>query len=213
MTAAEVDLKTLLDQDRQMVLELLDVSKKLVLELGTAHYWSTRCIEIFNQLSGIGGNISKLLTACEPYWPEGQRVFEREEALKLWKSTVGLWRALPPERTKLNEQLARRRRQRIMGQAVEDAGEFTKEVIDEGLARFREAHERLAQQFNALGALITALPAGLAPEAEQMSPKPVQEQTAASSASPGAKPQTPAVPAPPSPPKPGTVNPDELSPA
>jgi len=191
-----------------MVLELLEVSHKLVLELSTAHYWSLRCIEMFNQLSHIGGNVSRLLTACAPYWSEGQRVFEREEALKLWKSTVGLWRALPPERTKLNEQLARRRRQRIMGDKVEDAGEFTKEAVDEGLARFREAHEKLAQQFKELGPLIEALPSGLAPEAEQMAAQSGQASAAAAAPKPAAAPQPAAGPA-----EPGPVDPDELSPA
>lgn len=211
MGAVELDLRTLLEQGRAMVLELLELSRKLILELGTAHHWTMRSLDVFGQLANICSNLDKLISANAGRFDDPKHLFAEESGLKLWKTAVGFWRALPPERTRLNEQLARRRRQRIMGENVEDAGEFSKEIFEEAIARYREAHSRLEQQYRDLGAQIARIPAGIAPTAEELAapPAPVAAQAAAALASPPPPPpvagpaQSPAV----------MADDDELTPA
>jgi hypothetical protein len=200
MAQVEMDLRTLLDQDRQLALEVLEASRKLVLDLEAPHLWTVQCLETFALLGSIGNNLKRLIEACAPYWPEGHRVFAHDEGRRLWKSAQGLWRALPPELARLNDQLARRRRQRIMGDKFDEPAELTAEQIAEDLGRFKNMHAGITKQFEALAALVAIVPPGLSPTAEDLEAPAVAE--------PGPVPD--AAPAP----KPGqAVGPDELSPA
>jgi hypothetical protein len=157
------DLRGLLEQDRQAVLEVLELARKLVLEVRASHYWSEHTVEYFKQLEHIGGNITRLLEALEPNWEEGKRIFNRPEAAKLWKTSAGLIGALGPIRAKYIEILDRRRRQRIMGQDYDELPEVTSEQIDEGLDEVRRRHAALIVTFESLLPLINTVPSGISP--------------------------------------------------
>ena len=172
MPAAEMDLRTLLDQDRRMMLDLLEQSSKLVLEISATHYWTVYYIQVFGQLNNITANLSRLIESCQPNFAEGPPMFGRPEALRLWKSASGLWRAVPPELAKLTEQLARRRRQRIKGEKIEEAPDVTPEQISTDLERYRVAHAQLASSVERLAASIEAVPTGLSPTDEMLAAGP-----------------------------------------
>jgi len=158
-----VDLRGLLEQDRAAVLELLELARKLVLEVRASHYWSEHTVEHFNQLEHIGGNMTKLLEALEPHWEEGKRIFNRPEAAKLWKTSAGLLGALGPIRVKYVEMLDRRRRQRIMGQDYDELPEVTPEAAEAGVDEVRRKHSNLMVTFESLLPLIQTVPAGISP--------------------------------------------------
>jgi hypothetical protein len=177
-----MDLRNLLEQDRLQVMDLLDVSRKLILDVRASHFWTLQGLETCQQLASIGTNLNKMLDALQPYWEEGSGIFTREEAAKLWKTGAGLYRALPPIRAKFADQLDKRRRQRIMGETFDEIADVAQEDIDGDRSRFTVEHLELRHVFEALQARIAAIPEKLVPM-----------QTAAPTANPAANGQ--AVPA------------------
>jgi hypothetical protein len=166
-SAAETDLRSLLDADRQIVLDILDTAYKLVVDVGSHYYWTHYGLEKCAQLAHIGDNVNRLLVMSAPYWPEGKHAFAHPEPLKLWNTAVGLFRALQPERAKFIEQLTKRRRQRIMGQQNVEDTDLTDPVLAESdKERFKEEYAKLVSQYAALSSLIRELPAGLYPPEE-----------------------------------------------
>lgn len=159
-----IDLKSLLEQDRQLALDVLETSQKLVLELQAAHYWTVHSLDVFNSLRNIGANLKKLIGVAQPFFGEGARLFQTAEGAKLWNTALGLWQALPPVRNKFSEQLARRRRERIMGQAVLDLDELEPGQVQADNDRYQAALVELAGLFAELLPLINGVPAGLVPE-------------------------------------------------
>ena len=147
-------------------MEILETSRKLVLEVEAARYWTTHSLEIFNQLRNIGTNLHRLLDVCAPHWSQGKLIFNRAEGMKLWNTSYGMWRALPPIRNKLTEQLARRRRERIMGQKVEEVEEHDSAEIKEELAKYKSNLEEIHRLYADLLPKMEALPTGLAPVLE-----------------------------------------------
>jgi hypothetical protein len=166
--AEALDLRGALEQDRLQVMELLESTRRLVLEVHAAHYWTVEALASFAQLSKIGGNIQQMLDDLEPQWANGKSVFNNVEAVKLYKSAIGLWAALRPVRQKFAEHLDKRRRQRIMGEDYVEAAEVTQEQIDADLAEFSEKHAQLWAQYSDIGEAIQAIPAGLLPNGEQI---------------------------------------------
>lgn len=160
-----LDLRGYLEQGRAQAQELLDTMSKLVLEVKASHYWTVHGLEALSSLSSIGGNIEKLLGACQPHWHEGSEIFSREEALKLFKSAAGLYRAIPPVTLKFNDQLDKRRKQRIMGQTYDESAEITPEEMHEALTAFTLRVGEVKGQYGALAGLISAVPEGLIPTA------------------------------------------------
>jgi hypothetical protein len=177
MSPAEVDLKTLIEQSRSLVSDILDTSHKLVIEVEAAHYWTTYSLDVYAQLSNITANLLKLLELTQPHWGEGEQALASPEGEKLWKTAVGLWRALPPVRNKLTEQLSRRRRQRIMGQEIEEAEELDPETVQEELARFHSSRKELRATLDKLTMVIDLLPEGLAPLPAQEEEAPAAADT------------------------------------
>jgi hypothetical protein len=158
-----IDLKNLLEQDRLLALDVLETSRKLVLELQAAHYWTTQSLDVFNSLRNIGGNLKRLLEALAPHLGTGQAIFERPEGLKLWNTALGLWQALPPTRNRFSEHLSRRRRERIMGQAIIELEELDAAQVEADSNRYQAALNELTTLYQQLEPLITAFPAGLIP--------------------------------------------------
>ncbi|MDQ3023839.1 MAG: hypothetical protein M3R04_05570 [bacterium] len=157
------DLRGLLEQDRQSVLEFLELARKLVFDVQASHYWSEHTVEYFKQIEQIGHNMTTLLEALEPHWEEGKRIFNRPEAAKLWKTSTGLLGALGPIRVKYVEMLDRRRRQRIMGQDYDELPEITPEISEEGIDNVRRMHAQLLVTFESLLPLINTVPPGITP--------------------------------------------------
>jgi len=198
MAEAGVDLKSVLEQDRLLIDELLAVSHKLVIEVKAAYYWTKFSLETYNQLQNIGNNLEHLLKVCRPHFAAGSKLFQQEEGLKLWKTAFGLLRALPTIRNKFTEQLARRRRQRIMGEEFEESAEVDPELIQSEFKRFEEEHAALSRQYAALASLIEQIPAGLVPpeeptaaEAEATAGGPPQSAPAVAGESPKPEPAGP----------------------
>jgi len=163
MAGADIDIKSLLEQDRLMVLELIDTARKLVLDVKAAHYWTAYSLEVLGSLRNIGGNLARLLDTCSTHWDEGKRVFNRAEGMKLWNTALGLWQAMPPVRTKFTEQLARRRRERIMGQALTEMEDVGEAEAAADLERFTQECQQLAELFASFGPAVEAVPSGLVP--------------------------------------------------
>lgn len=46
--AAEVDLKTIIEQNRDRVLELLDLGNTLIFEVKAEHRWTTHALETYS---------------------------------------------------------------------------------------------------------------------------------------------------------------------
>lgn len=168
MAKAEIDLAQLLEQDLSLINEILELSSKLVLEVKAEHYWTTFSLETQSQLKNIIRNLAKLLEVTEPDWGKGEKLFEEDNAMKLWRSAAGLLRALPKVRTRYVEQLARRRRQRIMGHEMEDLDELDPEVLADEEKKFRQDQGELRKAVDALRILAERIPEGLAPTKEQV---------------------------------------------
>jgi hypothetical protein len=218
MAKADIDLAQLLEQNLSLINEILELSSKLVLEVKAEHYWTTFSLETQSQLMNIARNLAKLLDLTEPNWGKGQQLFVNEEAMKLWRTAAGLLRALPKVRTRYVEQLARRRRQRIMGHEMEDIEELDPEVLAEEEKRFRQYQGELRKAVEALKILIERIPEGLAPTPEQIelarSGKPIAaapatDEKPAEAVGAEAQPGQPPAPAPD---KPSVAEPDDMSP-
>ena len=164
-----LDLRGYLEQGRAQVIELVDTMSKLVLEVKASHYWTVHGLETISSLQSIGANIEKLLAACEPSWHEAGAIFSREEALKLFKSAGGLYRAIPPVTAKFLDQLDKRRKQRIMGQTFDESAEITPEEMQEALTAFTLRIGEAKHMFSALGDRIAAIPEGLVPSQAALS--------------------------------------------
>jgi hypothetical protein len=158
MAMADSDLKNLLEEGRLLVQEITDHAEKLVFEVGSAHYWTTYSTEILSKIRNIGQNISKLLEFCEQHWGEGNRIFQHNEALKLWQTSLGLRQALPPVRAKYIEHLSRRRRQRIMGQSEEDDVSLEPSIIREDQDVLRGTVSEVRELFGNLQTRIGKIP-------------------------------------------------------
>jgi hypothetical protein len=161
-----IDIRSLLEQDRQLVLETLELSRKLVLELEAAHYWTAHSIEVFGSVRNIGLNLARLLELTEEHWPEGKLVFNVPEGMKLWNTALGLWQALPPVRNRFVEQLSRRRRERIMGRAIEEPEELDPQQLQADSERYQARLDEVTALYERLGAAIGKVPAGLVPVLE-----------------------------------------------
>jgi len=166
MATGGIDLKTLLEHDLRMAQSILDTSRKLVLELDAAHYWTTTSIDTFKSLNNICSNVSAMLDACQPEWAGGPKKTGKPEELKLWKTAAGLHHALPAEQKRFNEQVTRRRRQRIMGDNTPEDIELADEIIARDNQSYNELAAELEKNLGGLIERIETLPAGLAPPAE-----------------------------------------------
>jgi hypothetical protein len=158
-----IDLKNLLEQDRQLALDVLETSSKLVLELQASHYWTTQSLDVFASLRNIGANMTHLLQLAQPYWGEGQAIFNRPEGLKLWNTALGLWQALPPVRNKISEQLSRRRRERIMGMSIIEPSDLDPVQVQADNDRYQALLTELTTFYAQLQPVIDAIPEGLVP--------------------------------------------------
>jgi hypothetical protein len=166
--AEALDLRGALEQDRLQVLELLETTRRLVLEVQAAHYWTAEALTSFAQVGNIGSNIQQALDDLGPHWHEGKNVFNRPEAVKLYKIAIGLYAALRPVRQKFAEQLDKRRRQRIMGEEFVESPDVSPEQAEADLAQFSERHARLWAQYGDIGEALQAIPAGLLPTGEHI---------------------------------------------
>lgn len=168
MATGDTDLRSLLEADRQIVLDILDTAYKLIVDVGAHYYWTHHALEICSKLSGIGNNLSRLLDLSGTHWSEGQRAFSHAEPLKLWNTSIGLFRALGPEKARFVEQLAKRRRQRITGQQnVEETDLTDPAVAAADKERFKEDYARLIAQYAALSERIREIPSGLIPSGDE----------------------------------------------
>lgn len=163
MGSIGIDLKNLLEQDRLLALDVLETSRKLVLELQAAHYWTTHSLEVFTSLRNIGGNLQRLLEALAPYYNTGEELFNRPEGLKLWNTALGLWQALPPIRNRFSEQLARRRRERIMGQAIVELEELDPAQVQADSDSYQAVLAELVAFYTGFNTLLADFPPGLIP--------------------------------------------------
>lgn len=168
MAEAENDLKFYLGKACELTREILTESEKLVLDVKAENYWSVYSMDTFRQLAQIQSNIRSQLNELGDKLNEGSAVFDEPLGIKLWKSTLGLFRALQPVRAKFVEQLSRRRRMRIMGQELEDLDEITPEIAEENRKLFAEKHKQAAADLEEFEQAVAALPDGLAPEPEQV---------------------------------------------
>jgi len=168
MTAAQLDLARLMEQCLALIDEILDLSSKLVLEVKAEHYWTTFSLETQSQLKNITRNLAKMLDLTKPNWSKGEELFATEEGMKLWRTASGLLRALPKVRSRYVEQLARRRRQRIMGQELEDLEELDPEVLAREEEQFRTDQGELRRATEALQIMMEGLPEELAPNEDQL---------------------------------------------
>lgn len=168
MAAAQLDLAQLMEQCFSLIDEILDLSRKLVLEVKAEHYWTTFSLDTQSQLMNISRNLAKMLNLTRENWDKGEQMFETEEGMKLWRTAAGLLRALPKVRSRYVEQLARRRRQRIMGQELEDIEELDPETLAKEEEQFRRDQGELRKLREALVIMIERLPEGLTPSQEQL---------------------------------------------
>lgn len=184
MAKAVVDLKMIVQQDRSLVLEVLELGNTLVFDVKAEHRWTTHALETYGQLSRIFDNLVKLMGLTEGDWDKGAELFTSAAGNKLWTTAVALWRALPPIRAKYTEILARRRRQRIMGAEIEEVEGINPDEV-------KLQHERLAALSNSLRDTlkdlqqwIDKLPAGLVPELSEGEEVPVVDATQVEEQSP-----------------------------
>lgn len=166
MDNLQLDLKTLLEHDIKMALNLVETSRNLVLDVQASHYWTKHSLEVFVSLTKISKNLVSLMDSLGPYWPEGKRIFKHAEAIKLWRTAAGLWSALPPEQKKFNERLARRRRERIMGEEIIQPEDLDQDTVRENEEQFALVSSALANTFNKLLARLGEIPDGIAPSEE-----------------------------------------------
>lgn len=159
-----IDLKMIVQQNRSLVREVLELGNTLIFEVKAEHRWTIHALEVFGQLNRIMGNLVKLLEVTETKWDQSADLFACDEGRKLWTTAVALWRALPPIRAKYIEVLARRRRQRIMGSEIEEIEELDPETVAGQLQQVKDLHEQLAAIIQELQVWLDKLPDGLAPE-------------------------------------------------
>lgn len=176
--AAGVDLKMILAQDCALMQEILELSNRLVMEVEAEHYWTTYSLDSLGQLKGITRNMAARLKLTEPQWGEPKALFASEDGQKLWRTAVGLLRALPPVRAKFNEQISRRRRQRIMGQEIEEVEELDPEVLQEEETRLKQYYDELGKSIEALNIMLEKLPDNLAPEEAPKAEEPAKKPAA-----------------------------------
>jgi len=157
-----------MEQCLSLIDEILDLSSKLVLEVKAEHYWTTFSLETQSQLKNITRNLAKMLDMTRPNWGKGEELFGTAEGMKLWRTVSGLLRALPKVRSRYVEQLARRRRQRIMGQELEDIEELDPEVLAREEEQFRTNQGELRRATEALMIMMEGLPEDLAPSEDQV---------------------------------------------
>ena len=184
--ATGVDLKTILAQACALMQEALELSNKLVMEVEAEHYWTTYSLDSLSQLKSITHNLAKRLETTEPLWGDPKALFAAEEGQKLWRSAVGLLRALPPVRAKYTEQLSRRRRQRIMRQEIEEVVELDPAVLKEEETRFLNDQAELRKSIEALSIMLDKLPDGLAPVEEPKAAEPEAKEPSAAADRPTA---------------------------
>ena len=165
MATGEVDLKTLLEHDYKMVQSIAGTSRLLIVDLEASHYWVTQSISLFTRLGNITKNVAMLLDTCEPYWANQASAFSKPEVAKLWKTAAGLWSALPGEQKKFDEHAARRRRERIMGQAGDESIEIEEEQLISDQAVYNRLLEEMDTTCAEMLGRIAALPDGLVPNA------------------------------------------------
>ncbi|MCB1217123.1 hypothetical protein KDL44_07005 [bacterium] len=163
MPDPSLEIRNLLQQDRLIVLELLDSSNRLIFELETTHHWIHLTLENYKMLANIGQNLSRMLEECSGNWGEGKKIFQREPAMKLFKTALGLYRALPPINAKYAEQLSRRRRQRIMGEELVDMEGLDPVVVENDKQQAGREFARLREMFSSMEARIAEIPEGLMP--------------------------------------------------
>jgi hypothetical protein len=181
-------------------MDILDTSYKLIVDVGAHSYWTHHALEVCTKLTSIGLNLGKLLDLSGTYWKEGQRAFGHAEPLKLWNTAVALFRALQPEKAKFTEQLAKRRRMRIMAQEPEESDLTDPAVAAAEKEQYKEEYAKLVAQYAALNERIKEVPAGLAPplDAEMPSLNGKADGAANTAVVPGAAPPPgPAAPPPP----------------
>jgi len=195
MDNLQLDLKTLLEHDLKMAQNLVEASRSLVLDVQASHYWTAHSLETFALLTRITGNTNSLLDALGPYWGEGNRIFKRPEAVKLWKTAAGLWSALPPEQKKFNDHLARRRRERIMGEEITQPDDIEPETLRRDEEKFALESASLNNKLNKLVARLNEVPEGIAPSDENLAehqPEPPKEGEVARDVAPApASPEQP----------------------
>ncbi len=172
MSDSSLEIRNLLQQDRLIVLELLDSSNRLVNELDTTHHWITQTLENYKMLANIGANLSSMLAECSEHWGEGKKVFQREAAMKLFRTAVGLYRALPPINAKYSEQLSKRRRQRIMGGELVDVEGLDPVMIANLKANVANQYRELHELYSTMEISIRQIPEGLVPVLRQPETEP-----------------------------------------
>ena len=172
MSDPSLEIRNLLQQDRLIVLELLDASNRLIFELETTHYWIHQTNENYKMLANIGANLEKMLGECSGHWGEGKKIFQREAAMKLFRTALGLYRALPPINAKYAEQLSRRRRQRIMGEELVDMEGLDPVVVENDKAEAQRRQLALRETFRRLEDLINEIPGGLVPTLKEPTAEP-----------------------------------------
>lgn len=162
--ANELDLKTLLEHNYKMIMNTIETGRKLVLDVQASHYWTTHGLEVFGSLKNIGENLDRMLFSNAELLKQGSRAFREPEAMKLWKTVVGLYRAMPPVQKKFTDQLARRRRERIMGEEIIQPEDISAETIALDHAQFASVSEQLGLEFTVRLNDLAKLPDGLVPD-------------------------------------------------
>jgi hypothetical protein len=162
--ANELDLKTLLEHNFKMILNTLETTRKLVLDVQASHYWTRHALDVFTQLKNIGNNIDKMLLTCTEKLARGNQAFRDPEVMKLWKTVVGLYRAMPPVQKKFTDQLARRRRERIMGEEIIQPEDIAPETLAADQLQFTTISEELVVEYTNRLALVADLGDGLIPD-------------------------------------------------
>ncbi|MBN2081890.1 hypothetical protein JW859_06730 [bacterium] len=168
MATAQNDLYKVLAQGNSLMDEVLDLSHKLVVDVKAEHYWTVYSLETLAQLKNITRNLARMLEDTKDAWGKPAEFLLTPDGIKLWRTAVGLQRALPKVRAKYIEQLARRRRQRIMGQDIEDVEELDPEVLAEEEKKYRHDLAELRKAIEALRILMERLPDGMVADTEAM---------------------------------------------
>lgn len=172
MSDSTLEIRNLLMQDRLIVLELLESSNRLVNELETTHYWITQTLENYKMLGSIGRNLDSMLDECSGHWGEGKKIFQREAAMKLFRTALGLFRALPPINARYAEQVSRRRRQRIMNEEIVEVEGLDPELVANDKAEVVRQHGELLALYTGLEERIAQIPEGLVPVLKQPQAEP-----------------------------------------
>jgi len=168
MATAQNDLYKVLEQGCSLMDEILDLSHKLVIDVKAEHYWTVYSLETIAQLKNITRNLARMLEDTKDGWSKPAEFLLTLDGIKLWRTAVGLQRALPKVRAKYIEQLSRRRRQRIMGQDIEDVEELDPEVLAEEEKQYRHDLAELRKTIEALKILMERLPDGMVADTEAM---------------------------------------------